>query len=230
MKRATHLRAVRGQTPAARAAASGVCPLTICRTNQLSTMRRQTGILMDVHPVLRGIAEASQLQLPRSGPDGQPIESSHLAPYRDALLDRFANSALKHRTWQIAMDGSQKLPQRLLATIRDRLARELPITRAALGVAAWMRYVTGTDERGVQIDVRDPLAARLRRIVRAAEGVPQRLLDGLLAVTEIFGDDLPRSDSLRSVLARHLASLFEDGALSTVRNDNRDGCTSGRSM
>src|SRR4051795_2080317 len=34
---------------------------------------------MNVHPVLRGNAEASQLQLPRSEPDGQPNESSHLA-------------------------------------------------------------------------------------------------------------------------------------------------------
>src|ERR1700722_7487914 len=34
---------------------------------------------MDVHSVLRGITEASQPQLPASGPSGQPIESSHLA-------------------------------------------------------------------------------------------------------------------------------------------------------
>ena len=45
-----------------------------------------------------------------------------LAGYKRSLLERFANPALKHRTWQIAMDGSQKLPQRLLGTIRDRLA------------------------------------------------------------------------------------------------------------
>src|SRR3954462_24534 len=44
-----------------------------------STMRREPGILMNVHPVLRGDADASQLQLPRSEPDGQPDESSHLA-------------------------------------------------------------------------------------------------------------------------------------------------------
>ncbi len=50
-----------------------------------------------------------------------PMEKSVLADYRDALLERFSNPALKHRTWQIAMDGSQKLPQRLLGTIRDRL-------------------------------------------------------------------------------------------------------------
>ena len=47
-------------------------------SDALSTKRRQTGIVMDVHPVLRGITEASQLQLPRTEPDEQPIESSHL--------------------------------------------------------------------------------------------------------------------------------------------------------
>ena len=79
LNRATHLRTVRGQTPAARPAASGVCPLRTAFTKSLSTKWRQTGILVDVHPVLlRGLAVASQLQLPRSGPDGQPIESSQL--------------------------------------------------------------------------------------------------------------------------------------------------------
>ena len=85
-----------------------------------------------------------------------PRELGDLGDYRDALLVRFANPALRHRTWQIAMDGSQKLPQRLLGTARDRLARGLSITRIALGVAGWMRYVTGQDEHGREIDVRDP--------------------------------------------------------------------------
>src|SRR3954471_8063583 len=49
-----------------------------CAHHALSTKRRQTGIVMDVHPVLRGITEASQLQLPRTEPDEQPIESSQL--------------------------------------------------------------------------------------------------------------------------------------------------------
>ena len=91
-----------------------------------------------------------------------------LARYKKALIERFKNPALKHRTWQIAMDGSQKLPQRLLGTIRDRLRDEAPIGRLALGVAAWMRYVTGIDEKGAPIDVRDPMAARLRKIADKA--------------------------------------------------------------
>ena len=91
-----------------------------------------------------------------------------LAGYKRSLLERFANPALKHRTWQIAMDGSQKLPQRLLGAVRDRLAAGQPVPRLALGVAAWMRYAAGTDERGRPIDVRDPLAQRLRGLADAA--------------------------------------------------------------
>ena len=146
-----------------------------------------------------------------------PKDFCDLHAYRDALLDRFRNPALRHRTWQIAMDGSQKLPQRLLGTIRDRLARNLPVRRAALGVAAWMRYVTGVDEQGREIEVKDPLAARLRAISRSAGTSAACLADGLLGVTEIFGNDLPRSESFREELIAHLESLFRSGALKTVQ-------------
>ena len=147
-----------------------------------------------------------------------PAGLGDLGAYRDALLKRFGNPALRHRTWQIAMDGSQKLPQRLLGTIRDRLAEDRPITLAALGVAAWMRYVTGIDEHGRAIDVRDPLATRLRAISDSAGGAPAQLIDGLLRVSEVFGDDLPRSQSFRASLINHLTSLLQRGALKTVRN------------
>jgi len=140
-----------------------------------------------------------------------------LGAYRDALLERFRNPALRHRTWQIAMDGSQKLPQRLLGTIRDRLAENLPISLTALGVAAWMRYVTGRDEQGSEIDVKDPLAPRLRQISEAAKGSPAKLVDGFLGVSEVFGEDLPRNEAFRVAIVNHLTSLFHRGALATAR-------------
>ncbi|CAN0371187.1 unnamed protein product, partial [Phaeothamnion confervicola] len=69
-------------------------------------------------------------------------EGTDLKAYSASLLQRFANPALHHRTWQIAMDGSQKLPQRLLGTMQDRLRQGLPVHTHALAVAGWMRYVT----------------------------------------------------------------------------------------
>lgn len=139
-----------------------------------------------------------------------------LGTYRDDLLARFANPALNHRTWQIAMDGSQKLPQRLLGTIRDRLATGQSVTRLALGVAAWMRYVTGVDEKGQPIEVKDPLAGRLRGIADGTGRDPAKLVGGLLAVREVFGDDLPGNAVFQEVLVGHLGSLFKKGSAATV--------------
>src|SRR5690606_5262527 len=107
-----------------------------------------------------------------------------LAAYRDQLLDRFRNPALKHRTWQIAMDGSQKLPQRLLNTIRERIEAGHGFERLGLGVAAWMRYVVGIDEKGESIDVRDPLAMRMLAIAADAGDDAEALYEGLVALTE----------------------------------------------
>lgn len=147
-----------------------------------------------------------------------PMDHVQLGNYRDSLLNRFANPAIKHRTWQIAMDGSQKLPQRLLGTIRDRLQRNLPVRRTALGVAAWMRYVSGVDERGNDIDVKDPLSQRLREIAVAAQNEPAAMVDGYLRVREVFGRDLPQSETFRNELVSHLQSLLERGAIKTAQS------------
>ena len=139
-----------------------------------------------------------------------------LGAYRDQLLERFRNPALRHRTWQIAMDGSQKLPQRLLGTIRDRLRAGQGIERLALGVAAWMRYVTGVDEKGGEIDVRDPLALRMHAIAADAGDDPAALFEGLVALSEVFGTDLAGHAAFREAVLRHLESLFDEGARATV--------------
>jgi fructuronate reductase len=146
------------------------------------------------------------------------MKPKEMALYRDALLDRFGNPALRHRTWQIAMDGSQKLPQRLLGTIRDLRAKKLPARRATLGVAAWMQYVTGIDEQGREIDVRDPLAEKLKAIAGPSIKSPANLVDGLLGVTEIFGNDLCHPGSLRANLISDLNSFCQVGVRETVRN------------
>jgi fructuronate reductase len=136
--------------------------------------------------------------------------------YKASLIDRFRNRALKHRTWQIAMDGSQKLPQRLLGTIRDRLDRGMPIARHALAVAAWMRYVTGTDERGNPIDVRDPLAGEFAAIARDAGPVAERLAPALFSLRAVFGEALAADERFRSAVTQALGELYAKGAKATV--------------
>ena len=89
-------------------------------------------------------------------------EGVDISAYCDQLLARYMDSSIKHRLWQIAMDGSQKLPQRILSTISDHAAEDRMPSGLCLAVAAWMRYAAGEDENGSVIDVRDPHADRLR--------------------------------------------------------------------
>jgi fructuronate reductase len=139
-----------------------------------------------------------------------------LAAYREALVRRFANPALPHRTQQIAMDGSQKLPQRILATIRDNLAADRPVGLAALAVAGWMRYVYGEDEQGRRIDVSDPLAAQFASLAKAHRGNPAAFAQGLFAIRAIFDEDLHNEPRFTAPVTRWLTELFSFGAATTV--------------
>jgi fructuronate reductase len=145
-----------------------------------------------------------------------PLAGFDLAGYKAQLLARFRNTALRHRTWQIAMDGSQKLPQRLLGTIRARIAAGAPYSRLALGVAGWMRYALGHDEKGGAIDVRDPLAARIRSLTEGAEGAAA-IAEAYFSLTEVFGD-LADDAAFRQAVTGALAQLLADGAVRTVQS------------
>lgn len=127
-----------------------------------------------------------------------------LDEYRARLLDRYANPALQHRLAQIAMDGSQKIPQRWLATVRDRLAAGAPFPRLALAVAAWLRHLQGFDEEGRPIAVDDPLAAAL-----AAEHARHGTM---LGFAPVFGD-LGREPRFVRAVESAVAGLRQQGAL-----------------
>jgi fructuronate reductase len=79
-----------------------------------------------------------------------------------------------------------------------------------------MRYVTGIDERGQAIDVRDPLAARLRHLADAAGPSAERLAPALLGVREIFGTDLPQDPRFVAAVTGALRRLYADGAKRTI--------------
>jgi len=144
-------------------------------------------------------------------PTLRPLPDFDLDSYKDDLIARFKNPALKHRTWQIAMDGSQKIPQRLLGTIRARLQQGQGIDRLVLGLAGWMRYATGIDEKGGIIDVRDPQIELIQSRTTGKTSIDD-LLDAYLAMGGIFGDDLPHHTVFKTALHQALEYLFKYGA------------------
>ena len=145
-------------------------------------------------------------------PDGFDLHA-----YQTQLLERFANPALRHRTLQIAMDGSQKLPQRLLDTVRDRRRAGAEPTLAALGVAAWMRFVSARrSDTGRELTVDDPLADVIAVRLGGCED-PKSVVGELVPMRQIFGDELVSDEVFRSILVEHLEMLVADGAQRTAQ-------------
>ncbi|HZF43433.1 MAG TPA: mannitol dehydrogenase family protein [Sphingomonadaceae bacterium] len=139
-----------------------------------------------------------------------PSPSLDLAVYRTELMARFTNSALAHSTRQIAMDGSQKIPQRLLAPIADRLRQGASIDALALAVAAWMLWQRGVDEGGSPYVVDDPLAPATRAAWKA--GGIGNVVDRMLMLTQVFPPDLSTNAVFRTTIARQLDRLMAHGA------------------
>ena len=139
------------------------------------------------NPAYREAAFALMMQ--EQAPTLSMPEGTDLQAYATLLIARFSNPSLRHRTWQIAMDGSQKLPQRLLDPIRLHLQNGSSWRHLALGVAGWMRYTQGIDERGQPIDVVDPLLAEIQQINQRFQGAER--VAALLALSGIFAHDLP---------------------------------------
>ncbi|MGJ8586280.1 MAG: mannitol dehydrogenase family protein [Marinosulfonomonas sp.] len=146
-------------------------------------------------------------------PTVTPPAKVSLDQYADALFDRYANPNIRHKTWQIAMDGSQKLPQRLLGTLADTFAAGRSAPTLCLAVAAWMRYVGGVDETGAPIDVQDPLAADLRKLSDAAQ-TPEQVVAALLDMREIFPQTI--AEKLQEPVTQAAVGLWADGARATI--------------
>ncbi|MFC3629233.1 mannitol dehydrogenase family protein [Paracoccus angustae] len=134
--------------------------------------------------------------------------------YADALAARYANPAIRHRTWQIAMDGSQKLPQRILGTIAESRAAGRAVPGLTLAVAAWMRYTSGRDEQGAAIEVRDPLALRLAALWRDD---PAQTVAGFLRLAEVFPPALREDAGFAADVTDALAGLVRDGARACIQ-------------
>ena len=143
------------------------------------------------------------------------VKGVDLGRYADLLIARYSNPALRHRTWQIAMDGSQKLPQRMLDSVRWHLVYQKPFPLLALGVAGWMRYVGGVDEQGNAIDVSDPQLAVIQAAVKSsAEG--ESRVRALLGIEAIFGKELPREAVFVDAVMKAYQTLLQKGAKATV--------------
>lgn len=79
-----------------------------------------------------------------------------VADYTARLLTRFDNTALHHRCAQIATDASLKVPQRIVAPLRELVKTGRPAPMLCFALAAWIRSCQGMDEAGAAMPLSDP--------------------------------------------------------------------------
>lgn len=143
-----------------------------------------------------------------TGPTLMPVPGVDLARYKQTLIDRFANRAIRDTTQRVNTDAPINL---LVDPIRDRLAQDQPIDLLALGLAAWCRRVAGRGEDGQPIKVIHPMADILAS--KAQEGGKDPA--PLLSITELFGA-LGRDRRLLQAVGGWLAPIYENGTRRTI--------------
>ena len=144
-------------------------------------------------------------------------EGENLNDYFSKLLERYQNPAIEHKTWQIAMDGSQKLPQRILETVSDLLEQRRNFHGLALAIAAWIKYVTGRNLNGEAIDVRDPLVNDFAMLAKKSK-TSEEYVESILDLSKVFSAKLRDSSAFRKEIQKFYKLLEQYGSLGSIKN------------
>ncbi len=163
-------------------------------------------------PALRAFIERLMIE------DVQPTLSvprgEELAAYRQAILQRFENPAIRHLLAQIAWDGSQKLPIRLLGTIADAIRAQRPLGRLALAVAAWLHFIRS--RVAIATPIVDPLREQLAACGESATGDSRHDLAMFLNLPGVFPANLARNAEFVQALGGAYDLIAARGPLAAV--------------
>ncbi|MGO8051350.1 mannitol dehydrogenase family protein [Rhizobium leguminosarum] len=136
-----------------------------------------------------------------------------LDAYASELIARFANKAIAHRTYQIAMDGTQKLPQRLLEPASEALAHGDRAETYAIAVAAWMRYAIGEHGNGERYELRDPRAGEIAALIADVPRTGLAISAALFTLPGLFPAALTGHRAWTQDVADKLEILIQDDRL-----------------
>jgi len=141
-------------------------------------------------------------------PSVPDVPGIDLDEYKDSLIVRFANPAISDQIQRLAEDGSTKIPNAILPCIKYQLENGGSIKYACLALAAWFSYLRGVDEKLEPIDVNDPMAERFKTAMQLDSNTSKNIL----AISEVFGTELPANEEFVNQLDQALQSISSKGA------------------
>ena len=149
-------------------------------------------------------------------PTLRPVPGVDLAAYRNELIHRFSNPAIRDTLARQVVDASERIPKFVLPVVREQLELGGPVDRAALVIAAWSRFLEGTDEQGQAIDITDRRLGELRAAVHAEQDTPGAFLN----LTSIFGE-LGKNARFATAYRKARQSLRHSGVLTAIQDLTR---------
>jgi fructuronate reductase len=147
-----------------------------------------------------------------------PVPGIDLEAYGEELRQRFANPNIEHQTYQIAMDGTQKLPQRLIEPAMVALERGFSLDAYAFAVAAWMRYALGRGENGETYALRDPREAEIAAAVADVSDAAT-IAARLHALPGLFPEALQEADFWRQNVVRRLDEMLKSSMRAAIADE-----------
>lgn len=119
------------------------------------------------------------------------VDGEEVTAYRQALVDRFSNSRIRHLLAQIAADGSQKVPIRFGTALAAEAAAGSVPAGATRPVAAWIAHLHGHGA-----PVTDAQADTVRQLGEAEPAEAVRTILGWMGIDE------PGQDLIDQVLSQ----------------------------
>ncbi|MFD1342434.1 mannitol dehydrogenase family protein [Litorisediminicola beolgyonensis] len=161
-----------------------------------------------------GLARLIRRHLTAAAATLDALPGIDLDAYAEALAQRFANPHLAHETYQIAMDGSEKMPQRIFAPALEALRRGQPIDPFAFAAAAWMRYTTGRTDAGETYALRDPMEAKLK--LDEDDASADAILGHISGLPGLVPEALSRSEGWQRAVLTHLDLMLAKGMAQAI--------------
>lgn len=142
-----------------------------------------------------------------------------LASYAGALQDRFRNPAIAHETRQIAMDGTEKLPQRIFQPALAALSAGQDLAPFAFATAAWMRYALGRSDTGEAYSLRDPRETAIHAALADARQDADAIFTALNALPGLVPTALATSPDWQQAVTARLRRMLSQGMAATIRDE-----------
>ena len=149
----------------------------------------------------------------------KPLPSVDFNEYALVLLDRFANPAIAHETYQIATDGTQKIPQRIFEPALAAMDAGHDIRPYAFATAMWMRFCLQRSDEGARFELRDPRATEITAAISSAEQYPKALSYHFHLLPNFIPKRLANNDQWRADIDDVLGTAMSAGCRAAITRE-----------